>query len=348
MICPQCKAEYRQGFTRCADCDVELAQNYLEAVRHPLAKKAAVSDKYGTRLWRGTNPYFYVGLLWSLWNKKIGCYGVPENLPIPESVAGPQAATSRSGGFEVWVSEENLQLAKWILDAASKEFERSPPEETSTRAKPSVCEETSETVSLCPLCFGEFTAPSTYCPNCGVPLRSPHADTDAGDWGRRLCNFAHPKFIMGLRRALQAAGIAFNNSNFSSGDIISGRNVIPNYEVVVLDRDFERATEVMSQVLQRWEFEPSAGFGIGTDPDIDYWPVRAAEIGWSSEDISALVWSSPNIISLDKIGMALKEHEIPYRVETEQLGTAKVFSHPEDEERAKEIVREIVEGGPPE
>jgi hypothetical protein len=24
MFCPQCKAEYRQGFTRCADCDVEL------------------------------------------------------------------------------------------------------------------------------------------------------------------------------------------------------------------------------------------------------------------------------------------------------------------------------------
>jgi hypothetical protein len=24
MICPECKADYRPGFTRCADCDVEL------------------------------------------------------------------------------------------------------------------------------------------------------------------------------------------------------------------------------------------------------------------------------------------------------------------------------------
>ena len=24
MFCPQCKAEYRVGFTRCSDCDVEL------------------------------------------------------------------------------------------------------------------------------------------------------------------------------------------------------------------------------------------------------------------------------------------------------------------------------------
>ena len=24
MFCPRCKAEYRRGFTRCSDCDVEL------------------------------------------------------------------------------------------------------------------------------------------------------------------------------------------------------------------------------------------------------------------------------------------------------------------------------------
>ena len=24
MFCPKCKSEYRQGFTRCSDCDVDL------------------------------------------------------------------------------------------------------------------------------------------------------------------------------------------------------------------------------------------------------------------------------------------------------------------------------------
>jgi uncharacterized protein with PIN domain len=348
MICPQCQAEYRPGFTRCADCDVELAQSYVEAVRHPLAKKVAVSQKYGTRLWRGSNPFFYVNLLWSLWEKKIPSYGVPENLPIPKSIAEPLPAVSEIGGFEVWISARNMGLAKWILDSLNEEFEKNSPAQSSTRAEQSVREVDADTVSLCPLCFAEFTAPFTHCPNCGVPLRSSQPDTDAGDWGKRLCNFAHPQFIMELRRALQAAGIPFNNASFSSGDIFSGRYRIPNYEVVVLDRDFGRATQVMSRVLQHWEFEPSAGFGIGDDPQLDYWPVRAAENNWLSEDISTLVWSSPNIVSLDKIGMALKEHEIPYRVETEQLGTAKIFSHPEDEARAREIVREVVEGAPPE
>jgi Putative prokaryotic signal transducing protein len=27
MFCPQCKAEYRVGFTRCSDCDVELVDH---------------------------------------------------------------------------------------------------------------------------------------------------------------------------------------------------------------------------------------------------------------------------------------------------------------------------------
>ena len=31
MFCPECKAEYRPGFTRCADCDVDLVENLPKA-----------------------------------------------------------------------------------------------------------------------------------------------------------------------------------------------------------------------------------------------------------------------------------------------------------------------------
>ncbi len=27
MFCPQCKTEYREGFTRCADCDIDLVDS---------------------------------------------------------------------------------------------------------------------------------------------------------------------------------------------------------------------------------------------------------------------------------------------------------------------------------
>ena len=35
MFCPQCKAEYRSGFTRCADCDVELVDQLATAPPSP-------------------------------------------------------------------------------------------------------------------------------------------------------------------------------------------------------------------------------------------------------------------------------------------------------------------------
>jgi len=58
MFCPQCKAEYRQGFTRCADCDVELVENYVEQFGIRLAKKVVAPEKYGTRLWAGNDLIF--------------------------------------------------------------------------------------------------------------------------------------------------------------------------------------------------------------------------------------------------------------------------------------------------
>ena len=29
MICPKCKAEYREGYTKCADCEVELVDKII-------------------------------------------------------------------------------------------------------------------------------------------------------------------------------------------------------------------------------------------------------------------------------------------------------------------------------
>ncbi len=348
MYCPQCKAEYRQGFTRCSDCDVELVYDYAEAVRHPLAKKVEVGDEYGTRLWHGSDPHFYIGLLWSLWNKKVGCYGVPEYPPIPESVTGRQSGNSDPGEFEVWISEENLPLANWILESGKEEFENDALAEPGAGAKVGEEDVSPETTGVCPLCFGEFTEGISRCPNCGVPLRPPRAEVAAEDTAWELCDFPHPKFVIDLRKALQAAGIPYNNGNISYGDFFSSRYYRPNYEVLVLKKDFERATRVMSQVLQHWEFEPSAGFRVGRDWLLPYGLELAARKGWDPEDISALVWSDENIGLVGGLGLALQEHKIPYRVDTEQLGTAKILVHPEDEERARELVQEVLEGPRPE
>jgi len=38
MFCPDCKAEYRPGFTRCADCDVDLVYELSED--QPVSREA--------------------------------------------------------------------------------------------------------------------------------------------------------------------------------------------------------------------------------------------------------------------------------------------------------------------
>jgi hypothetical protein len=67
MICPQCKAEYRQGFTRCADCDVELVYE-LPATKSDAAEtsQAAPADEADEdpfcSFWQGDDPRLHAEL----------------------------------------------------------------------------------------------------------------------------------------------------------------------------------------------------------------------------------------------------------------------------------------------
>lgn len=68
---------------------------------------------------------------------------------------------------------------------------------------------------------------------------------------------------------------------------------------------------------------------------------------WYPEDAIMKVWSTESSEPSDFLMAALHENGIHCRVE--KTGTnAALFVLPEDETRAREIVREIVEGTPPE
>jgi len=69
---------------------------------------------------------------------------------------------------------------------------------------------------------------------------------------------------------------------------------------------------------------------------------------WYPEDARVEVWDGNPKGKVFVVEMSLKENRINYRVEMESDGLKRVFVMPEDEARAREIVREIVEGTPPE
>jgi hypothetical protein len=64
MYCPQCKAEYRQGFTRCADCDVELVYECPASAggSGEAGGQAESSDDPFCSFWRGDDPRIHAEL----------------------------------------------------------------------------------------------------------------------------------------------------------------------------------------------------------------------------------------------------------------------------------------------
>src|SRR5216684_7010617 len=67
MYCPQCKAEYRQGFTRCADCDVELVHEPPRAAHGLGATGKASSHAEDSEdpfcfFWSGEDPRIHAEL----------------------------------------------------------------------------------------------------------------------------------------------------------------------------------------------------------------------------------------------------------------------------------------------
>jgi hypothetical protein len=69
---------------------------------------------------------------------------------------------------------------------------------------------------------------------------------------------------------------------------------------------------------------------------------------WYPEDATVEVWSGNPKERGFVFEMSLKENRINYRVVIESDELKRVFVMPQDEARAREIVREIVEGAPPE
>jgi hypothetical protein len=65
------------------------------------------------------------------------------------------------------------------------------------------------------------------------------------------------------------------------------------------------------------------------------------------EDATLEVWSGDDLAAKEMIEMSLQENDVMCRSEV-RAGQINVFVLPEDEARAKEIVREIVEAAPPE
>ena len=111
MFCPLCHAEYREGFTRCADCDVDLVSLL------PLTDVEPQGDL--VLLWRGSELPFFSQLAHTLREASIACHVRKKMLHSPEEFYEARGAGNE---FEIRVFEHDLTCARRILEEEARLF----------------------------------------------------------------------------------------------------------------------------------------------------------------------------------------------------------------------------------
>jgi hypothetical protein len=154
--------------------------------------------------------------------------------------------------------------------------------------------------------------------------------------------------------ALKEAGIHYRVDEQKE---LAVSGTIDRYQIGVAEQDYQRAAEITGgfhpEGLEEEKQEESGADERPApqergEPGSDWVEggkrIRRRE--WYPEDATSLAWEGNPADWHQAIEMSLLEHDIPMRWET-QDEKPQLFVLPEDEERAKEIVREILEGQPP-
>ena len=110
MFCPHCHAEYRQGFTRCHDCDADLVYELNAQDLNARADESAPADTlHGLRvLWRDTSQEACVTLCYKLRDQ-----GIPYKVKETAGSVGIDMRAVRR--YELAVSSDHYHRAKTVL-----------------------------------------------------------------------------------------------------------------------------------------------------------------------------------------------------------------------------------------
>ncbi len=108
MFCPLCRAEYREGFIRCSDCDVELVT---------FIQEEHVEDNPVECAWRGTDPVAFSRVVDALREASV-----PHHVKATSDHLFFEFGTPRPF-YEVQVLRSDLLAAQRLLEGISE----SPP-----------------------------------------------------------------------------------------------------------------------------------------------------------------------------------------------------------------------------
>jgi hypothetical protein len=112
MFCPACKAEYRPGFTHCADCDVDLVTS-LDAVPTNAIRQEDLDNP--SLLWTGTSGEAQAALCTALETVNIPYLQKETDVGMIPGLARPL--------FAVFVKARDLDGAQLVLERVAEQLE---------------------------------------------------------------------------------------------------------------------------------------------------------------------------------------------------------------------------------
>jgi hypothetical protein len=208
---------------------------------------------------------------------------------------------------------------------------------------------------ICPACNTEFAHGTVFCDRCHVTLVVDLAEADEivekaypGSALVQLWRGEDAALHASILEALAEADIPYYEQPLGTGPsarpvdaLLDHAHPRFGFEVAVLSSDLAEAEIILEKLLKEGPVDMALTVNDAGEQATP--KQRSAAI---SRPISE-VWSGEDESLAGFLGAALKENGIAVRVERHGQ-RATVYAPPEEEGRAREIIREIVEGVPPE
>ncbi len=109
MFCPQCKAEYRPGFSRCSDCEVDLVERAPESYPSGIAPSQAQRKRVWLSYEQESCVYVCAGLS-------------AAGIPFEVTQGKHQISWNEDERYEIWVPAESYDKAKAIAEEGRVDF----------------------------------------------------------------------------------------------------------------------------------------------------------------------------------------------------------------------------------
>jgi hypothetical protein len=211
---------------------------------------------------------------------------------------------------------------------------------------------------ICPNCKCEYIRGVTQCTDCGVALVDTlDSSAPSAQDGLEVVSVWEgndPSESASVKDALEKAGIPVIDQE-SAGYFIFP-SMRPKTEIYVSSKNVEEAKKVLLD-LEAWDDPEEMTEGEreslelpeSDSPDSDEQTSLAPDSSdnWDEDDPVSEVWNGAKEELADTLTVCLREMGIGAR-KLSEAGHWRLVVRPEQESRAKEIVREVVEASPPE